>query len=121
MASIDGMRERTLVVKNSISKMVNATGWRVGWIISPPEYTPKIRVIHDGLVIQSPTPLQKGTERLLRLHDGFYRDIRKGYIEKLKVLTEALQKANFVVTSPQGAYYLFVNYNNVPALSNLSH
>ncbi len=119
MASIDGMRERTLVV-NAISKTGNATGWRVGWIISPPEYTPKIRVIHDGLVIQSPTPLQKGAERLLSLDDGFYRDIRKGYIEKLKVLTKALQKANFVVTSPQGAYYLFANYSNVPALSNLS-
>ena len=119
MASIDGMRERSLVV-NAISKTGNATGWRVGWIISPPEYTPTIRGIHDTLVIQSPTPLQKGAERLLKLHDGFYRDIRKGYIEKLKILIEALRKANFAVTPPQGSYYLFANYSNVPALSSLS-
>ena len=119
MASIDGMRERSFIV-NAISKMGNATGWRVGWIISPPEYTPTIRGIHDTLVIQSPTPLQKGAERLLRLHDGFYKDIRKGYIEKLKILIEALQRANFTVTPPQGSYYLFANYSNVPALSNLS-
>ena len=118
MASIDGMRERTFVV-NSISKTGNATGWRVGWIISPPEYTPTVRGIHDTVVIQSPTPLQKGAERLLRLDDGFYRDLRKGYIEKRKILVQALQDANFGITPPEGSYYLFANYKDVPALSNL--
>lgn len=118
MASINGMREQTFVV-NSISKTGNATGWRVGWIISPPQYTPAIRAIHDTLVIQSPTPLQKGTERLLRLDDRFYKGIRKKYIEKRKILVEALQGASFVVTPPEGSYYLFANYRHVPALSNL--
>jgi len=119
MTVIDGMRERTFVV-NAISKTGNATGWRVGWIISPPEYTTTVRGIHDTMVIQSPTPLQKGAERLLRLNDGFYSDIRKVYSEKLNVLTNALQKAGFVITPPEGAYYLFANYSNVPALSGLS-
>ena len=119
MASIDGMRDRTFVV-NSISKTGNATGWRVGWIISPPEYTPAVRGIHDTLVIQSPTPLQKGAERLLRLDDRFYQDLRKGYIEKRRILVEALQGANFGVTPPEGSYYLFANYRDVPALSSLA-
>ena len=119
MASIDGMRERTLVV-NAISKTGNATGWRVGWIISPPEYTPAIRAIHDTLVIQSPTPLQKGAERLLRLDDGFYKDLWKEYVEKRNILIWALQGASFGVTPPEGSYYLFANYRNAPALNNLS-
>jgi len=68
---------------------------------------------------QSPTPLQKGAERLLRLDDGFYRDLRKGYIEKRKILVQALQDANFGITPPEGSYYLFANYKDVPALSNL--
>lgn len=119
MASIEGMRGRTFVV-NAISKTGNATGWRVGWIISPPEYTPVVRAIHDTLVIQSPTPLQKGAERLLRLGDGFYQDLRKRYVEKRKILVEALQETNFAVTPPEGSYYLFANYINVPALSILS-
>lgn len=118
MAAINGMREQTFII-DSISKMGNATGWRVGWVISPPEYTPAIRGIHDSLVLQSPTPLQKGAERLLRLDDAFYKDIRKRYIEKRKVLVEALHEAGFVVTPPEGSYYLFANYRHVPALSNL--
>ena len=119
MATIAGMKERTFVV-NAISKTGNATGWRVGWVISPPKYTPVIRGIHDTLVIQSPTPLQKGAERLLRLDDGFYKNLRKGYIKKQKILVEALQDANFTVTPPEGSYYLFANYSHVPALSKLS-
>ena len=118
MASMDGMRERTFVV-NAISKTGKATGWRVGWIISPPEYTPSIRGIHDTLVIQSPTPLQKGAERLLQLDKGFYKDIRKEYIEKRQILVDALQRANFTITPPEGSYYLFANYSHVPALSKL--
>jgi aminotransferase len=119
MAAIEGMREQCIVV-NSISKTGNATGWRVGWIISPPEYTPIIRGIHDTMVIQSPTPLQKGAERLLRLNDGFYRDLRERYIEKRKILVEALQGIGFTVIPPEGSYYLFANYSNVPALRGLS-
>ncbi|MFC1954224.1 pyridoxal phosphate-dependent aminotransferase [Chloroflexota bacterium] len=119
MANLDGMRDNTFVI-NAISKTGNATGWRIGWVISPPKYTPIIRGIHDTIVLQAPTPLQKGAERLLRKNNGFYGDIRKGYIEKLNVLTEALQKAGFVLTPPEGAYYLFANYSSVPALNSLS-
>ena len=119
MAAIDGMRERTLVV-NAISKTGNATGWRVGWSISPPEYTPTIRGIHDTLVIQSPTPLQKGAERLLRLDDVFYNNLWQEYFEKREVLIQGLRGARFSVTPPEGSYYFFCNYRDVPALSSLS-
>ena len=119
MAAIDNMKEHTFVV-NAISKTANATGWRVGWIISPQEYTTKIRGIHDTIVLQSPTPLQKGAVQLLKLSDDFFRDIRKGYIEKLNVLIKALQKTGFRVIHPEGAYYLFADYSNVPAIKSLS-
>ena len=67
-ATLPGMRERTVVVQ-SVSKTASATGWRIGWIISPPHITSKIRAVHDSIVIQAPTPLQKGVERFLRLPD----------------------------------------------------
>ena len=39
LASFDGMADRTLVV-NSISKTGRSTGWRIGWVITPPETHP---------------------------------------------------------------------------------
>jgi aspartate/methionine/tyrosine aminotransferase len=114
-ASFEGMRERTFVV-NSISKTGNATGWRIGWVLSPAAYTTRIRSIHDTLVIQAPTPLQKGAERLLCLDHEVYREIGRNYAQKRAVLLQGLQGAGFRISPPEGSYYLFADYRQVPAL-----
>ncbi len=119
MAGMEGMRERTFGV-NAISKTGNATGWRVGWIISPTAYTTRVRALHDTMVIQSPTPLQKGVVKLLELNDSFYKGMPDLYTRKCKVLTESLRSIGFIVTPPEGAYYLFADYTNVPALKGMS-
>src|SRR5204863_3598998 len=41
MATIDGMRERTIAI-NSLSKTYSVTGWRVGWVIAPAALTAAI-------------------------------------------------------------------------------
>jgi aspartate/methionine/tyrosine aminotransferase len=118
-ATINGMAERTFVI-NSISKTANASGWRIGWIISPPQYTPQIRAIHDTLVVQAPTPLQKGAEHLLTMPDAFYKNIHVLFQQKRDLLVDALRKIGFQITPPNGAYYLFANYRSVPKLSKMN-
>ena len=81
LARFDGMAERTLVV-NAISKTGRATGWRVGWVITPPDRTPALRAVHDNLVVQAPTPLQKGAVTLLRQPRSFFAGIAEGYRER---------------------------------------
>ena len=119
MAAVEGMAERTFVV-NSISKTGSATGWRVGWVISPEEYTTRIRAIHDTLVIQAPTPLQKGTARLLSAGDGVFHDMWQGYDRKRQALMAGLRQVGFQVSPPEGSYYLFANYRGVDALKGMS-
>jgi aminotransferase len=119
MATIPDMRENTIVV-NGISKTGSATGWRVGWVISPSKYTPTIRGFHDTSVVQAPTPLQKAAERLLRLDDKFFEGIRKPYLERRNMLTKVLQDTGFIVHPPEGSYYLFASFERIPPLSNLS-
>ena len=119
LAGFEGMKDRTFVI-NSISKTGSATGWRVGWVLSPAAYTTRIRSIHDTLVIQAPTPLQKGAAELLRLGDGFYREVGQGYYRKCEILVDGLRAAGFRVSPPEGSYYLFANYREAPTLRNLS-
>jgi aminotransferase len=119
LATLPGMRERTVVV-NSISKTGNATGWRVGWVIAPPSLTQRIRGVHDSIVIQAPTPLQKAAVQLLKQPPAFFERLRQVYLEKRTVLTEALQKVGFRITPPQGAYYLFADYRGVRLLQELA-
>ncbi len=118
MATFEGMKDRTFVV-NSISKTGNATGWRIGWVLSPTAYTTRIRSIHDTLVVQAPTPLQKGTEQLLGLDRQVYGKIARHYTRKRAVLVQGLRAASFRVSLPEGSYYLFADYRQVPALRRL--
>ena len=85
------MAERTLVV-NSISKTGRATGWRVGCVITPPDRTPALRAVHDNLVVQAPTPLQKGAVSLLRQPRSFFAGIAQGYREKRDLLVAGLRE-----------------------------
>ena len=118
LPSFDGMAERTLVV-NSISKTGRATGWRIGWVLTPPRYTRRLRAVHDNLVVQAPTPLQKGAVALLRQERTFFDGIAGDYRRKRDLLVAGLRAVGFTVTPPEGAYYLFADYRTVPALAEM--
>ena len=118
IATWPGMRERTVVV-NSISKTANATGWRIGWVLAPAHLTPAIRAVHDTLVVQAPTPLQKAAVGLLAMPAGFFRDLGKGYGDKRAILGGALRAAGFRMTEPRGAYYFMADYRRVEGLVHL--
>ena len=119
LTCVDDMRDRTIVV-NSISKTGNATGWRVGWVIAPAGLTERIRAVHDTLVVQAPTPLQRATIHLLEQPDAFYDGLRRRYTEKRDRLAAGLVNAGFRMTTPEGAYYLFADYAAVDTLRGLS-
>ena len=118
-ATLPNMADRTFVI-NSISKTANASGWRIGWIISPPQYTPQIRAIHDTLVVQAPTPLQKGAEHFLKMPDAYFKNIHDLFQQKRDLLVQALRKIGFQITAPNGAYYLFANYRGVDSLAQMN-
>ena len=106
LAALPGMRERTIIV-NSISKTGHATGWRVGWVIAPEPLTARIRAVHDTLVIQAPTPLQKAAVRLLSMPDLFFERLRARYGEKRHRLITAVEQVGFRLATPAGCV-LFV-------------
>ena len=44
---------------NSMSKTYSVTGWRVGWVLAPPDLTDSIRKVHDFLTVGAAAPLQQ--------------------------------------------------------------
>jgi aminotransferase len=58
MASLPGMRERTVMV-NSMSKTYSVTGWRIGWVMAPPQICDGIRKVHDFLTVGAAAPCRK--------------------------------------------------------------
>ena len=66
MATLDGMRDRTITI-NALSKTYSVTGWRVGYVIASPQLTQGIRKVHDFLTVGAPAPLQEAGARALAL------------------------------------------------------
>jgi aspartate/methionine/tyrosine aminotransferase len=113
------MASRTLVC-NSIGKSASATGWRVGWCLHPSHLSDTYRGIHDQLAVMSPHPMQYATLAYLSLPDEYFASLANRYQRRVEMLSQALISAGFAVLIPQGAYYLFVNYRTVPALSTMT-
>ena len=111
MAQIDGMRERTIVV-NSLSKTYSVTGWRVGYVIAPPEITNAIRKIHDFLTVGAANPLQHAGAYALSLPNAYYKELHKEYQRKRDFIVPILQKAGFKCGAPEGAYYVMTDITN---------
>jgi aspartate/methionine/tyrosine aminotransferase len=108
MASIEGMRERTIVI-NGMSKTYSVTGWRVGWAIAPPEPTEAIRKVHDFLTVGAPAPLQQAGATALRMPQAYYDKLAATYTEKRARLLKILEDAGFTTYQPRGAYYIMTD------------
>jgi aminotransferase len=111
MAQIDGMRERTVVV-NSLSKTYSVTGWRVGYVIAPPDITSAIRKVHDFLTVGAANPLQHAGAYALSLPESYYIELQKEYQKKRDFIVPILQNAGFKCEMPQGAYYVMTDVSD---------
>ena len=105
MITMDGMRDRTIVV-NGMSKTYCVTGWRVGYILSPPNITGAIRKMHDFMTVGAPAPLMEAGATALRLPDEYYKEMAAHYLVRRDRLMKMLSEAGLNPMLPKGAYYI---------------
>jgi aminotransferase len=108
IASLDGMRERTVTI-SSLSKTYSVTGWRVGWVIAPPELTDSIRKVHDFLTVNSPAPLQEAAAEAVAFGAEYYRQLAADYTHRRDRLLGILGESGFRCYRPSGAYYIMAD------------
>jgi aminotransferase len=111
MATLQGMRDRTVVV-NSLSKTYSVTGWRVGYCIAPPDVTQAIRKVHDFLTVGAANPLQHAGAYALSLPPSYYDDLQREYQRKRDFIVPVLRDAGFKCDSPDGAYYVMTDISD---------
>lgn len=103
--TLPGMRDRCVLV-NSLSKTFSVTGWRVGWVVAPPELTDSIRKVHDFLTVGAAAPLQQAGVTALQLPDEYYGQLARNYQTKRDRLVQILEGCGFRCYRPRGAYYI---------------
>ncbi len=111
MATIEGMRDRTVVV-NSLSKTYSVTGWRVGYCIAPPDISSAIRKVHDFLTVGAANPLQHAGAYALALPPSYYEELQKEYQRKRDFIVPVLRDAGFKCDTPEGAYYVMADISD---------
>jgi aminotransferase len=108
IASLPGMFERTLSC-SSLSKTYAVTGWRLGYVIAPPEVSAGIRKVHDFLTVGAPAPLQEAAVTALRFPASYYQSLQAAYTRRRDIQLDQLRKYGFSFTAPEGAYYVLVD------------
>jgi len=108
IATLPGMRNRSVIV-NAMSKTYAVTGWRVGWVLAPPDLSDSIRKVHDFLTVAAAAPLQHAGIYALGLPPAYYAQLANEYSERRTVLMDALSQAGFQCFEPKGAYYILAD------------
>lgn len=117
--TLPGMRERCVLV-NSLSKTFSVTGWRVGWVVAPPELTSSIRKVHDFLTVGAAAPLQQAGVTALQLPDSYFIALARSYEAKRDMLLDILRRAGFRPYVPQGAYYIMCDTSEITSKNDVS-
>ncbi len=117
-ASLPGMWERTISC-SSLSKTYSITGWRLGYIIAPPQIIDTAKKVHDFLTVGAAAPLQEAAVTGLRFGDDYYRDLQAKYTEKRNLFLKGLDDIGIAHTVPQGAYYILLDISEFGYESDL--
>jgi len=108
IASLPGMFERTISC-SSLSKTYAITGWRLGYVIAPPQVSAGIRKVHDFLTVGAPAPLQEAAVTALNFPDSYYSQLQAEYIQRKDLFLGNLIRTELKTTQPEGAYYVLVD------------
>ena len=107
-AALPGMFERTISC-SSLSKTYSITGWRLGYVIAPPQIIDGVKKVHDFLTVGAAAPLQAAAVTALNFADSYYQELQDEYTAKRELFLAWLDRAKLSYYKPQGAYYVMVD------------
>ena len=106
IASIDEMRERTIVV-GGFSKAFAMTGWRLGYACGPKEIMKEMLKVHQFAIMCAPTTSQYSAITALRECQEATDEMRAEFNMRRKLIVDGFNQMGLRCFSPEGAFYVF--------------
>jgi (5-formylfuran-3-yl)methyl phosphate transaminase len=106
-------------VINGFSKLYAMTGWRLGYLIAPPDFVRPLQKLMQNFFISANSFVQHAGIAALTQAGGEIEEMRATYDLRRRFLLTGLAKLGFKIpVPPTGAFYIFVNARH---LSNDSY
>ncbi|MEY8882753.1 pyridoxal phosphate-dependent aminotransferase [Donghicola sp. XS_ASV15] len=100
-------------VINSFSKYFSMTGWRVGWMVVPPEHVRRIERLAQNMFICAPHASQIAALGALDCKEELDANLQV-YTRNRQLMIEGLPKAGFDrIAPPDGAFYVYADVSHI--------
>jgi aspartate/methionine/tyrosine aminotransferase len=97
------------IVVNSFSKYFSMTGWRIGWLVLPPDLVRPVECLAQNFFISAPHISQVAAAAAFECHDELQANVAR-YRRSRDLLLRVLPEAGFPRLSPaEGAFYLWAD------------
>ena len=96
-------------VLNSFSKYYGMTGWRLGWLVAPPQAVPDLEKLAQNLYISASSIAQHAALACFTPESmAIFEQRRAAFRERRDYLLPALRALGFrIEVEPEGAFYLY--------------
>jgi aspartate/methionine/tyrosine aminotransferase len=107
-----------LVSVYSFSKVYAMTGWRVGYLVAPPDLAKLLTGMQEPIVSCVNTPAQLAALAAVTGPQDVVREMRESYRERRDELLEILGRGDLPSSQPSGAFYVWTDVSaaNVPSM-----
>ena len=98
-------------VINSFSKYFGMTGWRLGWLVAPPDYVRAIEKLAQNIYICASTVAQHAALGAFSPSAlGEFERRRIAFEQRRNVLCDGLERLGFTIPArPDGAFYVYAD------------
>ena len=100
------LRDQAIII-NGLSKSHAMTGWRLGFIFAPANFTAQLIKSHQYLVTAANTMAQHAAVEALTAGKNDAEPMKKEYIQRRDYIIEKMTKLGFEIIKPDGAFYIF--------------
>ena len=100
------LRDQAIII-NGLSKSHAMTGWRLGFIFAPANFTAQLIKSHQYLVTAANTMAQHAAVEALTAGKDDAEPMKKEYIQRRDYIIEKMTNLGFEITKPDGAFYIF--------------
>jgi aspartate/methionine/tyrosine aminotransferase len=102
-----------MIVINSFSKYFSMTGWRLGWMVVPPDLVRSVECLAQNFFVAPPTLSQLAALGVFECRDVLDANVRS-YARNRELLLDRLPRAGFRdIAPPDGAFYLYADVGHL--------